>query len=173
MMFERIANWLIGIAAKRPPDFVIGGDDRPYLLRWWIIPRNKVFNIYLHRFMRSDDDRALHDHPWSNFSLLLRGCYTEHTIAAGGIGHRRLLVAGDFRLRWTGRIAHRVELIDEAIGFDGCAPPIRASQPCWTLFITGPRYREWGFHCQENGWIDWRRFTAEDDPGSIGKGCDA
>lgn len=22
----------------RPPDFVIGPPDRPYLLRWWIIP---------------------------------------------------------------------------------------------------------------------------------------
>lgn len=24
----------------RTPDFVIGSDDNPYLLRWWIIPRN-------------------------------------------------------------------------------------------------------------------------------------
>ena len=35
-----------------------------YLSRWHIIPRNRYFNIYLHKFVGSDDDRALHDHPW-------------------------------------------------------------------------------------------------------------
>lgn len=88
---KRLANWLIERATRRPPDFVIGGAERPYLLRWWLIPRNPVFNVYLHQFMRSDDDRALHDHPWANCSVLLRGAYTEHTIAAGGIEHRQVL----------------------------------------------------------------------------------
>lgn len=50
--------WFEKIAQSRNPDFIIGGAD-PYMLRWWVIPRNKVFNIYLHRFLRSDDDRAL------------------------------------------------------------------------------------------------------------------
>lgn len=36
---------------------------------------------------RSDDDRALHDHPWVNMSILLEGTYTEHTIAQGGVHH--------------------------------------------------------------------------------------
>ena len=32
------------------------------------------------RFLRSDDDRALHTHPWlANFSWLLRGGYREHS----------------------------------------------------------------------------------------------
>lgn len=155
---KRLADWLIARAQRRAPDFVVGGHDRPYLRRWWLIPRNPVFNVYLHQFLRSDDDRALHDHPWANASIILRGCYMEHTIAAGGIHNRELLVEGVMRIRWTGRIAHRVEL------FDG---------PCWTIFITGPRYRSWGFHCPEQGWIDWKRFTADDDRGAVGKGCDA
>lgn len=153
-----IADRLIARVTRRPADFVIGGAERPYLRRWWVIPRNRFFNVYLHQFLRSDDDRALHDHPWANCSILLRGCYAEHTIAAGGIQKREVLIAGEWRLRWTGRIAHRVELLGE---------------PCWTLFITGPRYRSWGFHCPEQGWIHWERFTASDDPGAVGKGCDA
>lgn len=152
------ADWLIKRTTRRAPDFVIGGTERPYLRRWFVIPRNRVFNVYLHQFLRSDDDRALHDHPWANCSVLLRGCYIEHTIDAGGINQRRVLVAGDWRARWSGRLAHRVELVDG---------------PCWTLFITGPRYRAWGFHCPEQGWIPWERFTAEDDKGAIGKGCEA
>lgn len=153
-----LVNRFIARITRRAPDFVIGGAERPYLRRWFVIPRNAVFNVYLHQFLRSDDDRALHDHPWANCSVLLRGSYIEHTIAAGGIHQRRFLVAGEVRMRWSGRFAHRVEL------FDG---------PCWTLFITGPRYREWGFHCPDQGWIPWHRFTADNDSGAVGRGCDA
>src|ERR1700744_875507 len=119
------------IADIRPPDFLIGGAEHPYMRRWWVIPRNRFFNIYLHHFLRSDDDRALHDHPWLNASVLLQGEYTEHTISAGGVNHRRKYGAGDIKFRGP-RYAHRVELTDG---------------PCWSLFITGPNVRSWGFHC--------------------------
>lgn len=154
----KAGDWLIARVTRRAPDFVIGGWERPYLRRWWLIPRNRLFNVYLHQFLRSDDDRALHDHPWSNVSVLLRGAYTEHTIAAGGVHRREVLAAGAVRVRPFGQFAHRIELHDG---------------PCWTLFITGPRYREWGFHCPDAGWIHWHRFTASDDPGAVGRGCDA
>lgn len=58
-----IRRRLLAIAKRRPPDVVIGGDASPYMRRWWVIPRNRRFNVYLHHFLRSDDDRALHDHP--------------------------------------------------------------------------------------------------------------
>ena len=140
---------------RQPPDFVVGGSDRPYLRRWFVIPRNRFVNIYVHEFRRSDDDRALHDHPWVNCSILLRGCYVEQTIRAGGISDRRLRVAGDVKLRspWS---AHRIEV----------------GQPCVTLCITGPRIREWGFHCPEAGWVHWRDFTnPADDGATVGRGC--
>lgn len=138
-------------------DVVIGGHDNPYLLRWYLIPRNPILNIYLHKFMRSDDDRALHDHPWANMSILLRGEYIEHEILAGGIEKRTHFKAGSWRIRWSGKLAHRLELVNG---------------PCWTIFITGPRYRQWGFHCPLVGWVHWKKFTAADDHGAIGKGCD-
>lgn len=153
----KIGDWLINKFDCNEPNFVIGGKERPYLLRWFVIPRNRFFNIYLHCFLRSDDDRALHDHPWVNLSVLLRGTYVEHTIAAGGINAHTRFHAGDWRFRRSGKIAHRVEI----------------DAPCWSLFITGPRYRNWGFHCPEQGWIAWEKFTAPDDYGAIGKGCDA
>jgi hypothetical protein len=165
---ELILRW----ARNREPDFVIGGLERPYLRRHWLIPRNPIFNIYIHEFLRSDDDRALHDHPWLfNASWLLHGEYVEHTIREGGIAVRTERQAGEWKFRW-GPAPHRVELRTEweisergwAVGF-----PIT----CWTLFITGPRIREWGFYCMERGWIHWKRFTAASDPGAVGKGCDA
>lgn len=152
----RLARWLIdGAAVSRPPDFVIGSRARPYLLRWWQIPRNPVSNAYLHCIRRSDDDRALHDHPWVNLSILLRGRYIEHTIAAGGVERRVERRAGDMKLRLP-TAAHRLELID--------------GEECWPLFITGPRLRTWGFHCP-TGWVSWQRFTAVADKGAIGRGC--
>jgi hypothetical protein len=76
---------LVAWGMNRVPDFVIGGEQRPYLLRHFVIPRNPLFNVYLHCFLRSDDDRAHHDHPWLfNMSWLLDGEYIEHTIARGG-----------------------------------------------------------------------------------------
>lgn len=63
------------------PHMVIGGTNDPYLLRWYLIPRNPIVNVYLHKFLRSDDDRALHDHPWWFVSLILRGQYDEVTNA--------------------------------------------------------------------------------------------
>lgn len=161
MKLPRLAAWvarrMLATTLKREPDFIIGGGDRPYLLRWWLIPRNPLVNVYLHQFMRSDDDRALHDHPWLSASLMLVNEATEHTIAAGGVHRRRVIRAGDVRLRGA-RFAHRIELHAGA---------------CLTLFITGPRLRAWGFHCAERGWVPWQRFTAPGDKGAIGKGCDA
>lgn len=144
------------IAQSRPPDQVIGGRKNPYLLRWYLIPKNRFLNLYLHVFLRSDDDRALHDHPWCNLSLLLRGEYTEHTIQQGGIHRRVIRRAGDWKLR-SASSAHRIEL---------------HSGSCMTLFLTGPKTRDWGFHCPETGWVPWQQFTAQGGTDGFGsKGC--
>lgn len=168
-LIERAAEALIWrTVLRRPPDFIVGGQDNPYLLRWWLIPRNPVLNVYLHRFLRDDDDSALHDHPWAWCSVLLNGSYIEHTIEAGGIHRRQLREAPSIKVSGPRR-AHRVELLRPA-GFTLNAPDRLA---CWTLFITGPRMREWGFHCPERGWVHWRDFTSPADSGQIGRGCDA
>lgn len=153
-------------ALGRRPDFVIGGIWQPYLLRWFVIPRNKVFNVYLHCILRSDDDRALHDHPWWNLSIILSGSYREvmpdftgaptiFTRIADLATRSRVLRPGSVRLRAPSD-SHRLEVVDG---------------PVWTLFITGPRVREWGFHCPQ-GWKHWRLFTNPRDSGQIGPGCD-
>lgn len=132
----------------RAPDFVIGELEDPYLKRWWIIPRNRFFNIYLHQILRSDDDRALHDHPWWNCSFILKGGYWERTPAE--------IV---WRKRWRpyfrrATAAHRLIL---PVQIDPLGPVAIKTAPCWSLFLTGPKVREWGFHCSK-GWRHWREF---------------
>lgn len=136
----------------RAPDFIIGPADQPYLRRWWIVPRNELCNVYLHEILRSDDDRALHDHPWANTSMLLWGGYTEHT--PDGTFERR---TGDVVTREATAL-HRLEL----------AAGMRAAV---SLFMTGPKVREWGFACPQ-GWRHWKDFTSPLDKGLIGRGCE-
>lgn len=148
-----MAAWATRKMGVRQPDLVITHPQAaaPYLERWWIVPRNAHFNVYLHRFLRSDDDRALHDHPWPNTTWLLQGEYLEHTPA--GTFHRR---AGDMVDR-AATDSHRIELID--------------GQPAVSLFLTGPKERDWGFHC-ERGWVQWQEFLASYN-GSASVGCGA
>jgi len=104
---------------KRPPDFIVTKvDGSTYLERWYLIPKNRFFNIYLHHFMQSDEDRALHDHPWWSLGILLKGKYKEHLPE----GKTRMKFVGQPTIR-PANFLHRIELTDG---------------PVWTLFITGP-----------------------------------
>jgi len=162
-----VFNWLFAnYPAQRRADFVIGNSPDAYLYRWYVFGRKKHkdgrtisksflgHRAYLHCFQRSDDDRAHHDHPSYSISLSLVGSAVEHTIEKGGVQKTRQLKTGDIRLR-SAKFAHRIEINDGNY---------------WTLFIFGPNFREWGFHCPA-GWIHWRKFTASDDAGKIGEGC--
>ena len=144
-------RWAAIIMGVRQPDFIIGEPDNPYMRRWWVVPRNIGANVYLHEILRSDDDRALHDHPWENTSMILKGRYVEHTPEGAFLRE-----AG-----WVGRrdatAAHRLEVVD--------------GEPCISLFITGPKVRDWGFHCP-NGWVHWEAFTAGVNGELVGRGCE-
>lgn len=150
----RTLHRLIG-TPSRPPDFTIGPEDSPYMLRWWVTPRNRFFNIYLHHILQDDDDRALHDHPWWSLSFCLAGSLFEH-YEKNDVARWRFIRPGAIVFR-NGKMPHRLELI--------------SSEPAITVFITGPRFREWGFHCPQ-GWRHWRDFTVPGKPGQRGPGCD-
>lgn len=153
MRLPRLCRFLARrlVEPKRPPDFIIGGADNPYMRRWFLIRRNRLCNIYLHNIRRSDDDRALHDHPWVSMSFCLKGAM--HEMTPDGV---RLVTRGDVVFR-RAKSAHRLIL--------------GGGVECWTLFITGPTIRSWGFHCPQ-GWRHWRDFVASSDTGSVGRGCD-
>ena len=161
---RRLIEWFI-VLVSGEPHFYIGGRSNPYMLRWYLIPRNGLLNVYLHKFMRDDDDSALHDHPWWFVSVMLRGGYWETRTNSDP----DIPMTNEIRTwRGTGSFAfrratdrHRVTLSK-----DGDWQPI----PCWTLVLTGPRVREWGFHCPK-GFVPWHQFVSPVDSGEVGKGC--
>lgn len=118
---------------RRPPDFELPG----YLRRWYVIPRNRWWNLYLHQILGSDSQDP-HDHPAWNISIVLRGSYREHFNDATF----RVRRPGSVTLRLA-RELHRLELIDGA--------------PVWTLWINGAKLRRWGFQTS-GGWVPWDEY---------------
>lgn len=146
---------------SREPDYVIGTKENPYLFRWHILRAGEgeaAAQLYLHMMVRDDDDRALHDHPWDNISIPIYRGYYEHT-PEHPKGIKRHLFQPIVR---EATQLHRIRLTRDSL---------KRVRPAWSLFLTGPKVREWGFDCP-NGWRHWKEFTAGPDGAEIGKGCD-
>lgn len=163
MLKNLLLKAAIRLTKSREPDFTIGpADESPYMLRWWWLPRNRFLNMYVHVFLKDDEDRAYHDHPWASLSLLCRGklkelFYTDVEIEFGGTPTgSRIIEAGQWSYR-PAKFAHRLIVPAQQ------EPPI-------TIFITGPRIRSWGFHCAQ-GWRHWKDFVDTTTKGAIGRGC--
>jgi hypothetical protein len=126
------------------PDLVLAPDGAPYIYRWYLVgspsDTQPPASVMLHIQVASDPKRPLHDHPWSNMSVIVSGGYEELLQANPPRGEieRRLRQPGDIIFRGAHE-AHRLLL-----------PP---SVPyAMTIFSTGPKVRDWGF------WYDyeWR-----------------
>lgn len=113
---------------------LIGPEDDPLIVRYRIF-RCSAFGVFIHKIMRSDHDRALHDHPWNFVSIILRGSYVEHTPQSQrAFSSGRILVRPAYWL-------HRLEL----------------TSPVWTLVFVGSNFRRWGF-LTKSGWCWWRHY---------------
>lgn len=139
---------LLPIANSRPPDLVIGADSPggAYLVRWELW-RPWGHQVALHKIMRSDDDRAEHDHvSWHGSFILIAG-YLEH-------------IKGKILMRKPGAFIFRKALTPHRLEL----PVVNGgTNYAWTIWIRGPKWREWGFHCK-SGWVHWEEFGQ--------KGCD-
>lgn len=108
--------------------------ERYMLLRWG---KNGEHTIFLHRFLDSDSDQGVHDHPWDSKSFILTGGYNEERmIEKDG---KNFLIVRDVKALSFNKILktdfHRIILKDKV--------------PAWTLFYHGPRVKHWGFNrCQ-------------------------
>jgi hypothetical protein len=126
----------IAIYLRRIRFDITGKDGSVYLRRYRLVSC-RWLRIYLHHIRRDDEDRALHDHPWGFFSIILAGGYYE--VTASGT-------------RWyePGRILWRPAIWTHRL---------MVPQPAWTLVVAGPRVRDWGFHTNR-GWCWWKNYIA-------------
>ncbi len=133
-----------GVAPK--PHEAICGE---YLHRYYLLPKNRFLNVYLHRFQEPDPGRDLHDHPWWSLSVVLKGRYVEQYAEARGEVRTRTL--GGLRRFALRRPTTRHTITRVAPG------------GCWTIFVTGRKRREWGFHTRD-GWVHNQVYDADSTP---------
>jgi hypothetical protein len=94
------------------------------VFRRWRLLSTPWFSVYVHALYESDRDEHMHDHPWDFMSIILKGGYLENTL---------------YRVKRYGRfdvIRHKAEDFHQ----------LRLlHKPTWTLVITGPARRAWGY----------------------------
>lgn len=118
-----------------------------YMRRWRLL-HTRWFGVRIHHIVRSDNDRELHDHPFTFVSLVLRGGYYEHTVD----GRRVWYGPGSLIVRSADAL-HRLEMekVPAAYG-DGYGVQHPLELPAWTLVVRGPMRREWGFLLDGGVW---------------------
>jgi hypothetical protein len=140
-----------------------GGDTDVYLIRYYIF-QSKYFNIFIHRFMRSDRD-DMHDHPWNFGTYVVKGGYAEQVPVSDSINSSSIRIKTNFRstvqARWATRKAeqlHRVMLDRSYTMSEKELAPI-------TICVTGRTRRDWGF-VKDGQWIFWKKYLGlpEDAP---------
>lgn len=161
------------LSAIFPFKVIMNCNHDPYLIRWYVFKTKRV-TLFIHKFVRSDEDRALHDHPWPFLVIPIWRGYWEHSYRpshydeAGQIEYaaenvrRRVLPIIGTRYR-SALYRHRVELLKDQPSFRGAIeddllPP--PELPAWSLFFHFKREREWGFHPPE-GFIPWQKWWSD------------
>lgn len=166
---ERAINALIRRALRSPYSHI-----NDYMARYWIVPyrdpsagegcgpvsfwrrpfarliQHFGIAVRIHHIKRSDNDRAFHDHPWWYVTLLLRGGYFEVQPK-----YKQGLYCGETHTwRRPGTVLfrrakswHRLVLVN--------------GSSAWTLFITGPKTRAWGFLAEPRHKIYWRDYLKD------------
>lgn len=138
---------------------ITGQDGEPYLERLTIVG-TPLFSIMRHRFLRSDADRCLHDHPFAFATYIRSGGYweEEHDPKRGRALNFR--APGSLLFR-RAEHRHRVLLPDRN---GGVSTRREDDVPAVTYVLKGPRTREWGFWTR-NGWMPWQRFLSQKNEG--------
>lgn len=172
--FSKMARAMCEEFVKTIPrrrDIINRTGDAVYLERYYLLGgpseegewADSPLQVCIHRFRQSDEDGALHNHPWEqSVSFILAGGYSEERRWNGpseitGTSNvvRRMYLPFDFNL-----IAHddfhRVDLLEE---------------DCWTIFVSSKKTQSWGFWDRDTKiFKGWREFIGElrgVEPGSL------
>lgn len=124
-------------------------DGEPYLTRFYLGEPNQRKigekpQVFIHFFHKSDQGVELHNHPYTGLGIMLAGGYREERITevTGRTRDGRtetVFVEREPKVVAPGMVNelslsdyHRTDLVDPEGG-------------AWTIFVTGPRVKHWGF----------------------------
>jgi hypothetical protein len=114
------------VARNHPPVLTwaekLGLPDCPYVVRWKLeLPFG---SLRVHHWLKPDDDRAFHDHPWWFVTLVVRGAYMDKN-------------PNGFDILKAPALRYRPALHRHTV--------VPWPQGAWTIMVTGPKTRPWGF----------------------------
>lgn len=127
---------------------VIRRDGSDYLWRWHVAGNRNGRGIYLHHFIKGDNDPDPHSHPWPFTTLVLSGGYTDErwkiddTTGCAVIEGHETCRPG----RLYSRKAHHIHRV--------LLPPGKKG---WTLVFRGKRICDWGFYVG-NRFVHWKNY---------------
>jgi len=133
----KVFNYLLNRAKKTPYSNIYGVQDKKlYMERYWLFNpypetgASRRYNwfplsIRIHKIIKPDNDRHLHDHPWNARTFILKGWYTEERQ-----DRFRLRSQGDTSRLNFGEYHRITEVCTDGV---------------YTLFITGKYRGTWGF----------------------------
>jgi hypothetical protein len=101
----------------------LGLKECPYVTRW--LAETPWASVRVHHWTGPDDDRAFHDHPWPFLTFVIRGGYIDFH-------------PGGFDMLWAPAVRFRPALHRHTV-----IPHPEAG--AWTVLLTGPIIRPWGF----------------------------
>lgn len=103
----------------------------------YAIFRCRWFNVYLHQLNAPGWHPDCHDHPWSFAALLIWPGYLERVpCPLPHLAGEKCNFIRDIR-RWPGQILYRPATFSHNV--------ITPYGESWSIIITGPKSREWGF----------------------------
>lgn len=171
-LFGVLQRWIVAYAMPRPYFHLGDYQQRYWLLPFWCLKPNPVEGGFLprrwvlirprvHIYGRGDKEPHLHDHPADNITWVLHGEFWEQIPISA-------------EPSWDFKDSNRPEATREKFrGTDdvvfrlaGSRHKIVISQfvkePLVTLFIFGPKRRDWGF-TTPNGWVFWRDYLDDQE----------
>ncbi len=151
----------------------------PYLHRWYVFRTDRI-GLFIHKFVRSDEDRALHDHPWSFLVIPLWGGYIEHSDRPATQYEKMAAISSWSAINSIIPDALDLAALDEQLGRRIAVQrhvwpfistryrnteyrhrvELIESRPSWSIFFRFTKLREWGFW-PKSGFIQWNRWWQE------------
>lgn len=165
-----------------PKKVIVNCVREPYLYRWYLF-RSERIGIFIHKFVRSDEDRGgLHDHPWSFFVIPIWRGYIEHgqkakkCIVCNGSDTRELRQYYSSQSHTVpcsycdgGIVCASEETVKRVWPIIGARfrpstyrhrVELIDTKPAWSIFIRFKKVREWGFWT-EGGFRLWNLWWQE------------
>ena len=128
---------------------IVDPTGAPYMRRW--ILAFAGWMVRLHHIQKADAGRCPHDHPFDFVSVVLRGGYREERVVVSA--------SGDTATTWETRRApgvayRRAEDLHRLVSVE---------PGTWTLVLTGPIRRTWGFLLPDGRWVDFLTYMRENE----------